>query len=65
MFLALVDSPEVLKIYKYVFDIQRLVGPNFETLIEGGVENADREVSAHKPLLLTVMCPLGPSGEVG
>ena len=27
MFLSLVDSPEVLKLYKYIFDIQRLVDP--------------------------------------
>ena len=28
-YLSLVDSPEVLKLYKYIFDIQRLVDPQF------------------------------------
>ena len=42
VFLALVESPAVLKLYKYIFDIQRLVDPpNLEALIEGGVENPD------------------------
>ena len=66
VFLALVESPEVLKLYKYVFDIQRLVDPPIWKLLSRGEWKMRMwEASAHKPLLFTVVCPLGPRGEVG
>ena len=36
MFLSLVDSLEVLKLYKYIYDIQRLVDPPIAKLLSRG-----------------------------
>ena len=43
MHLPLVDSLEVLKLYKYIFDIQRLVDHQFRDSYRGGAETADGE----------------------
>ena len=61
--LALIESPAVLKLYKYVFDIQRLVDPPIWKLLSRGEWKMRMwEASAHKPLLFRVVCHMGPKG---
>ena len=53
VFLALVASPVVLKLYKYVFDIQRLVDPPiWKLLLRGEWKMQVWEASAHNPFYL-------------
>ena len=68
MFLFLVDSPEVLKLYKYIFDIQRLVDPPIWKLFSRGERKMQmgRLVSnGHWPLAPTVDGNVHPWTQAG
>ena len=61
VFLALVESLAVLKLYKYVYDIQRLVDPPIWNLLSRGKWKIRMwEAIAHKPLLFAVVSPWDP-----